>query len=60
MWPRLKGAFRALTPGNKEGASCQVVWSVSGMGKPGIRKYANGPNTQKYPRILSPAGAKRR
>ena len=26
----------------------------------GIRKYANGPNTQKYPRILSPAGAKRR
>jgi hypothetical protein len=27
------------------------------MGKPAIRKYANGPNTQEYPRILSPLGA---
>jgi hypothetical protein len=34
-------------------------WFKTGLGKPAIRKYANDPNTQKYPRILSPPGAKR-
>jgi len=32
----------------------------SWMGNPAIRKYAKGPNTQKYPILLSPPGAKRR
>jgi len=32
----------------------------AGLGNPAIRKYANDSNTQKYPGIISPAGAKRR
>jgi hypothetical protein len=60
-------AARALSHPARGGGACNGTWGCewsahfrAWMGKPGIRKYANGPNTQKYPRILSPAGAKRR
>jgi hypothetical protein len=62
-WPAamLHGRGGAAGAGARGGTKCERDLPAAGMGKPAIRsKYANGQNTRKYPRILSPLGAKRR